>query len=304
MTNGWVDIKNADVVFVMGGNPAENHPCGFKWALEAKKTRGAKIVCVDPRFQRTAAVSDMAEPLRAVPARSTADPGILLAQRQEDLVVGDELVRFRYYTRVVHWGVALTFFICLFTGLPIWTPIFGWLATLFRSLAAQTGEDMVVGEEVVRFRYYTRVVHWGVALTFFLCLFTGLPIWTPIFGWLAPLFGGLQVCRWLHPWTGIAFSVFALLQFVHWAGAMKRTAADKRFTKLSNFLAYMRWEYHDDEVGKFNGGQKSLFWLSSLAALGVLASGMPGAACSVSPRGSTRSTPTGCSTRPSRNRPT
>jgi formate dehydrogenase major subunit len=65
MTNGWVDIKNSDVVFVMGGNPAENHPCGFKWALEAKKTRGAKIVCVDPRFQRTAAVSDIYAPLRA-----------------------------------------------------------------------------------------------------------------------------------------------------------------------------------------------------------------------------------------------
>ena len=65
MTNGWVDIKNADVVFVMGGNPAENHPCGFKWALEAKKTRGAKIVAVDPRFQRTAAVSDVYAPVRA-----------------------------------------------------------------------------------------------------------------------------------------------------------------------------------------------------------------------------------------------
>ena len=65
MTNGWVDIKNADVVFVMGGNPAENHPCGFKWAIEAKKTRGAKIISVDPRFQRTAAVADVYAPLRA-----------------------------------------------------------------------------------------------------------------------------------------------------------------------------------------------------------------------------------------------
>jgi formate dehydrogenase major subunit len=64
MTNGWVDIKNADVVLVMGGNPAENHPCGFKWAIEAKKTRNAKIVAVDPRFTRTAAVSDYYAPLR------------------------------------------------------------------------------------------------------------------------------------------------------------------------------------------------------------------------------------------------
>ena len=36
MTNHWKDIKNADVVLVMGANPAENHPCGFKWALEAR----------------------------------------------------------------------------------------------------------------------------------------------------------------------------------------------------------------------------------------------------------------------------
>ena len=37
MTNGWVDIKNTDMMLIMGGNPAENHPCGFKWAIEAKK---------------------------------------------------------------------------------------------------------------------------------------------------------------------------------------------------------------------------------------------------------------------------
>ena len=36
ITNHWKDIKNADVILVMGANPAENHPCGFKWALEAR----------------------------------------------------------------------------------------------------------------------------------------------------------------------------------------------------------------------------------------------------------------------------
>jgi len=58
MTNHWKDIKNADVVLVMGANPAENHPCGFKWAVEAREQRGAKIVTVDPRFTRTSAVAD------------------------------------------------------------------------------------------------------------------------------------------------------------------------------------------------------------------------------------------------------
>ena len=64
MTNGWVDIKNADVILAMGGNPAENHPVGFKWFIEAKKTRNAKLVVVDPRFTRTAAVADFYSPIR------------------------------------------------------------------------------------------------------------------------------------------------------------------------------------------------------------------------------------------------
>ena len=65
MTNGWVDIKNADVILAMGGNPAENHPVGFKWFIEARKTRNAKLVVVDPRFTRTAAVADLYSPIRA-----------------------------------------------------------------------------------------------------------------------------------------------------------------------------------------------------------------------------------------------
>src|SRR5258708_2266775 len=58
MTNGWVDIKNTDAMLIMGGNPAENHPCGFKWVVEAEKVRNAKLVVVDPRFQRTASQAD------------------------------------------------------------------------------------------------------------------------------------------------------------------------------------------------------------------------------------------------------
>ena len=65
MTNGWVDIKNADVILAMGGNPAENHPVGFKWFVEAQKTKNATLVVVDPRFTRTAAVADLYSPIRA-----------------------------------------------------------------------------------------------------------------------------------------------------------------------------------------------------------------------------------------------
>jgi formate dehydrogenase major subunit len=64
MTNNWVDIKNANVVMVMGGNPAEAHPCGFKWVVEAKAHNKAKLIVVDPRFTRTAAVADVFAQIR------------------------------------------------------------------------------------------------------------------------------------------------------------------------------------------------------------------------------------------------
>jgi formate dehydrogenase major subunit len=65
MTNGWIDIKNTDMMLIMGGNPAENHPCGFKWALEAKRNRNAKMIVVDPRFTRTASTADLFLQIRA-----------------------------------------------------------------------------------------------------------------------------------------------------------------------------------------------------------------------------------------------
>ena len=65
MTNGWIDIKNTDMMLIMGGNPAECHPCGFKWAMEAKRNRNAKLISVDPRFTRTSATADLFLQIRA-----------------------------------------------------------------------------------------------------------------------------------------------------------------------------------------------------------------------------------------------
>ena len=64
MTNSWTDIANTDLVVIMGGNAAEAHPCGFKWVTEAKHHRGAKLIVVDPRFNRSASVSDFYAPIR------------------------------------------------------------------------------------------------------------------------------------------------------------------------------------------------------------------------------------------------
>ena len=51
-------------------------------------------------------------------------------------------------------------------------------------------------------------------------LFTGMPIWTPLFGWMAQFFGGLSVCRVVHPWVGLAFFVASAVMFVEWHAEM------------------------------------------------------------------------------------
>jgi len=65
MTNHWRDFKNSDVILVIGANPAENHPCGWRWAHIGRDERGTKIIHVDPRFTRTSAIADLYAPIRA-----------------------------------------------------------------------------------------------------------------------------------------------------------------------------------------------------------------------------------------------
>lgn len=65
MTNHWVDIRNANLIVVMGGNAAEAHPVGFRWAMEAKIHNNARLIVIDPRFTRTASVADFYTPIRS-----------------------------------------------------------------------------------------------------------------------------------------------------------------------------------------------------------------------------------------------
>lgn len=58
------DLQHADCIVIEGSNFAECHPVGFQWVMEAKK-RGATIIDVDPRFNRTSALSDLYVPIRA-----------------------------------------------------------------------------------------------------------------------------------------------------------------------------------------------------------------------------------------------
>jgi formate dehydrogenase subunit gamma len=139
---------------------------------------------------------------------------------------------------------------------------------------ARGAEDVLVGDEIVRHRLSSRVIHWSVALFFFAALLTGMPIWSPIFAWMSVFVGGLNVCRWLHPWFGIVFSVAAIVMFIHWLSDMKMNREERKWIG-PKLLEYLRYKPSDDaQVGKYNGGQKLLFWVAELAMLGLLLSGI------------------------------
>jgi formate dehydrogenase major subunit len=106
MTNGWVDIKNTDMMLIIGGNPAENHPCGFKWAIEAKRNRNAKMIVVDPRFTRTAATAD-----QFLQIRTGADiaflGGLISYAIQNDRYAKDYLINYTNASFIIKEGFKL-----------------------------------------------------------------------------------------------------------------------------------------------------------------------------------------------------
>jgi formate dehydrogenase major subunit len=106
MTNGWIDIKNTDMMLIMGGNPAENHPCGFKWPVEAKLHRNAKMIVVDPRFTRTATQADLFLQIRAGTDIAFLG-GLINYAIQNDRIAKDYLINYTNAAFVVKDGFKL-----------------------------------------------------------------------------------------------------------------------------------------------------------------------------------------------------
>jgi formate dehydrogenase major subunit len=106
MTNGWIDIKNTDMMLIMGGNPAENHPCGFKWPVEAKLHRNAKMIVVDPRFTRTATQADLFLQIRAGTDIAFLG-GLINYAIQNDRIAKDYLINYTNAAFIVKDGFKL-----------------------------------------------------------------------------------------------------------------------------------------------------------------------------------------------------
>jgi formate dehydrogenase subunit gamma len=112
---------------------------------------------------------------------------------------------------------------------------------------------------VLRYTFHERFIHWMAGLSYVYLLLTGLAFWSPWLFWLAVIFGGGTIARELHPWIGLIFVIAVLLMFRMWSAQMHETAVDKQW--WDNVGHYIRNE--EDKVptvGRFNGGQKLLFW--------------------------------------------
>ncbi len=126
---------------------------------------------------------------------------------------------------------------------------------------------------IPRFNFRERAVHWAAALSFLYAALTGLALWSPYLYWLAFVFGGGNATRGGHPWAGVVFAAALGFMFLGWASQMRLDADDRVW--LRNMRKYMT---HDEsglpEAGRFNAGQKILFWTQSAATLVLLASGV------------------------------
>jgi len=123
------------------------------------------------------------------------------------------------------------------------------------------GRTEVYRGELARHPVYTRVLHWMVALFFFLALFSGFGIYLPwLFRWFTPIFGGGALSRSMHPWFGLGFVVFFSLQVLNWIKPMTWTKTDTEWIKNIRNVVSGKEKLEAPETGFFNAGQKVQFW--------------------------------------------
>jgi formate dehydrogenase subunit gamma len=130
-----------------------------------------------------------------------------------------------------------------------------------RATIDAAGRTTVYKGELLRHPVYTRVLHWTVALFFFLALFSGFALYMPeFFHWITPLFGGGQLTRILHPYFGVAFVICFSLQVLNWLDEMLWKPHDTRWMGNIRQIASGEEKMDPPETGFFNAGQKLLFW--------------------------------------------
>lgn len=129
-------------------------------------------------------------------------------------------------------------------------------------------------DDLNRFTYFERIVHWVVGLTFVFVLLTGLAFSHPSLFWLTALVGGGETARTLHPWMGALLTVSLVVMFFLWLRDMGMGKADYEWLRAIKQYT-LNQKDQVPPTGKYNGGQKFFFWAMTVLVLAHLVTGIP-----------------------------
>jgi formate dehydrogenase subunit gamma len=128
-------------------------------------------------------------------------------------------------------------------------------------------------QHVLRYPFAERLNHWVAAGSYLYLVATGLAFWSPWLFWIAVVLGGGQISRQLHPWAGLIFACSVFYMYSLWASQMHFAQVDREWWK--NLHYYITNQ--DDKMppaGRYNAGQKMLFWTFFYSAIVLLLSGL------------------------------
>ncbi|KAB2883140.1 MAG: formate dehydrogenase subunit gamma [Pseudorhodoplanes sp.] len=137
------------------------------------------------------------------------------------------------------------------------------------------GDSVHPGDPVIVDRYTTaaRINHWITATSLVLLALSGLALFHPSLFFLTGLFGGGSTTRMIHPWIGVVlFFGFLGLFLRFWKLNLWERTDNVWLGRLRDVLTG-----HDEnlpEVGKYNAGQKLVFWSMSLLIIVMITSGV------------------------------
>jgi formate dehydrogenase subunit gamma len=126
---------------------------------------------------------------------------------------------------------------------------------------------------IVRYTPNERTNHWITAITFVLLALSGLALFHPSMFWLTALFGGGQWTRILHPFVGVVMFVsFFILAVRFWHHNYLDRDDVQWLRQIDDVLANR--EENLPEIGRYNAGQKLLFFTMVVCLLLLLCSGV------------------------------
>ena len=127
-------------------------------------------------------------------------------------------------------------------------------------------------KDLQRYTAEERANHWVVGITFILLSLSGLAFFHPAFFPLSQLFGGPVWARILHPFIGVIMAISFVLLYFRFKSLNEMTPVDKEWLDRVHEMVDGN-DHNMPEQGKYNGGQKMMFWALSVCMLLIIVSG-------------------------------